>query len=102
MNLRIRRTSEGLPEIHIGFDQDTSDTEPFMRLTAFGFDTEEEIAVTLMDIAESLHNNVPAEVNTVRYEDVAARRKLGETVRDVERREQPKPKPFNPQPRGQR
>lgn len=103
MNLKTLISEDGIPEIHIGFDQDTSDSEPYMVLKAHGMSLD-EVAGTLMDVAQSLHNNIPVEeVKT--YEvyperqigrptpdgeallsQMADMRRPGETVRDVERR----------------
>ena len=130
MNLKIQRNEEGIPEIRITFDQDTSDSEPYMVLQAHGFTSDEEIAGTLMDVAMSLHNNVPVETQRTyevypstgrmsaeghAWKDTLERnQRPGETILDTERRllanghvSPASPTatghvPFNPKPRGQR
>lgn len=108
MNLKIQMSDDGLPEINISFDQDTSDSEPYMLLKAYGFESIEEVAGTLTDVVTSLADNIPVpyaghgpryqadtehigEFRTpeaqAEYKRLWDARRPGESVMDVERRE---------------
>lgn len=84
MRLKIELEPEGFPNIEVGFDQDTEESEPYLSVKASGFESPDELAKMLEDIARSIHAN-----------------------RNVGRHEPPRPTeyvpahiPFNPQPRG--
>lgn len=102
MQLQVNRTPEGIPQIEIHFEDVGGEAQ--LVLDAYGFDSEDDIAGILMDVAQSLHNNIPVHTRSQKdYDALMADRKLGETVRDAERRsladEPVRRIPFNPQPR---
>jgi hypothetical protein len=127
VNLKIQISDKGLPEIMIGFDQDTAESEPYMKLTAHGFESVQEVIDVLGDVADSMRaaaetqpdgHQVRAEQEPGQpigqfseegaslYNFLMSQRRPGETVLDAERRIRAegfvaqKPRlPFNPQPR---
>lgn len=94
-------TKEGLPSmVQIALlDTAEPDTTQIM-VKAANWAQSDEGAKAIASLLHEAGDAIEIELGADPYERVAARRRPGETVRDVERREQAaKHKRFNPQPR---